>query len=452
MQMQDRSNAGSEPTKLSAPQWPSPAVAWFGVGVLVIAFVFSIADRIIISLLVDPIKRDLNLTDTDMGLMMGLAFAIFYALMGLPIGRWADKYSRRTIIGVGIFLWSIMTALCGLARNFWELFLARVGVGVGEATLSPAAYSMIADYFPKDKLGRALGVYQSGAFLGVGLALIFGGLAIRFAATADDVSLPLIGVIAPWQLAFIVVGLPGVLVAALMFLVKEPARQGLSATHDKEISLGEAIRFAWDRRRIFLSHYTGFALLALPMTTLATWVPAYFMRVVGLTPPETGLKLGLIVLIFSPVGVISGGWLADMLFKRGYTDASLRVAVVAAIVMVPLSIFATTVTDPVLALAIACPFAFGASISMGLAPTALQLVTPNRLRGQISAAWMLFLNIITAGLGPTAVGWINEEIFGDPLAVGQSIAIVNTVSVALGGIILWLTWKPFQQAVARHSA
>jgi len=450
--MQDRSNAGSEPTKLSAPQWPSPAVAWFGVGVLVIAFVFSIADRIIISLLVDPIKRDLNLTDTDMGLMMGPAFAIFYALMGLPIGRWADKYSRRTIIGVGIFLWSIMTALCGLARNFWELFLARVGVGVGEATLSPAAYSMIADYFPKDKLGRALGVYQSGAFLGVGLALIFGGLAIRFAATADDVSLPLIGVIAPWQLAFIMVGLPGVLVVALMFLVKEPARQGLSPTHDKEISLREAIRFAWDRRRIFLSHYTGFALLALPMTTLATWVPAYFMRVVGLTPPETGLKLGLIVLIFSPVGVISGGWLADMLFKRGYTDASLRVAVVAAVVMVPLSIFATTVTDPVLALAIACPFAFGASISMGLAPTALQLVTPNRLRGQISAAWMLFLNIITAGLGPTAVGWINEEIFGDPLAVGQSIAIVNTASVALGGLILWLTWKPFQQAVARQSA
>ena len=384
--------------------------------------------------------------------MMGLAFAIFYALMGLPIGRWADKYSRRTIIGVGIFLWSIMTALCGLARNFWELFLARVGVGVGEATLSPAAYSMIADYFPKDKLGRALGVYQSGAFLGVGLALIFGGLAIRFAATADDVSLPLVGVIAPWQLAFMVVGLPGVLVAALMFLVKEPDRQGISAAQDNEISLGQAIGFAWDRRRVFLAHYTGFALLALPMTTLATWVPAYFMRVVGLTPPETGLKLGLIVLIFSPVGVISGGWLADMLFKRGYTDASLRVAVVAAVFMVPLSILATTVNDPTLALALACPFAFGASISMGLAPTALQLVTPNRLRGQISAAWMLFLNIITAGLGPTAVGWINEEVFGDPLAVGQSIAIVNTASVALGGIILWLTWKPFQQAVARQSA
>ena len=279
--------------------WPKPAVAWFGVGVLVLAFVFSIADRIIISLLVDPIKEDLGLTDTDMGLMMGLAFAIFYALMGLPIGRWADRYSRRTIIGVGIFLWSIMTALCGLARSFWELFLARVGVGVGEATLSPAAYSMIADYFPKEKLGRALGVYQSGAFFGVGLALMFGGLAIRFAATADDVSLPLVGVIAPWQLAFIVVGLPGVLVAAMMFLVLEPPRQGIAANAE-QISLGQAVGFAWTRKRVFLAHYTGFALLALPMTTLATWVPAYFMRVVGMSPPETGLQLGLIVFICAP--------------------------------------------------------------------------------------------------------------------------------------------------------
>ena len=394
-----------------APSWPSPAVAWFGVGVLVLAFIFSIADRIIISLLVDPIKEDLGLTDTDMGLMMGLAFAIFYALMGLPIGRWADKYSRRTIIGIGIALWSIMTALCGLARNFWELFLARVGVGVGEATLSPAAYSMIADYFPKEKLGRALGVYQSGAFFGVGLALIFGGLAIRFAATADDVSLPIVGVVAAWQLAFIVVGLPGLLVAAMMFLVKEPVRQGIAPAQRDEIPLGKAVRFAWDRKRVFFAHYTGFALLALPMTTLATWVPAYFMRVVGLSPPETGLQLGLIVLIFSPIGVISGGWLADTLFKKGYTDAPLRVAVMAAVLMIPLSILATTIKDPTLALVIAAPFAFGASISMGLAPTALQLVTPNRLRAQISAAWMLFLNIITAGLGPTAVGWINDTFF-----------------------------------------
>lgn len=436
---------------MNQPTWPKPAVAWFAVGVLVLAFIFSIADRIIIALLVEPIKVDLELTDSDMGLMMGPAFALFYALMGLPIGRMVDKYSRRAIVGAGIFLWSIMTALCGLSRNFLELFLARVGVGVGEATLSPAAYSIIADSFPKDKLGKALGVYQSGAFFGVGFALIFGGLAIQFAATADDFSLPLVGAIAPWQLAFIAVGLPGVLVAALMFLVKEPIRQGIASAAEDEISLGQAFGFAFKRWRVFIAHYSGFALLALPMTTLATWVPSYLIRVVGLTPPETGFKLGLIVLIFSPIGVICGGALADALYKKGIKDAALRVAVGAAVFMVPVSWIATTVEGSTLALAMAVPFAFGASISMGLAPTALQLVTPNRLRGQIGAAWMLFLNLITAALGPWAVGVINDAWFGDPMAVGQSIALVNVVAVTLGGIILWLTWKPFRAAVDQQA-
>jgi MFS family permease len=345
-----------------------------------------------------------------------------------------------------------MTALCGLASSFMGLFLARVGVGVGQATLSPAAYSMIADYFPKDKLGRALGVYQSGAFFGIGLAFIFGGLAIQFAAGSEAIALPLVGSVKPWQMAFIVIGLPGILVALMMFAVKEPARQGVSSTQkSQDIGLGDAFRFIFQRKRVFLAHYTGFALLALPMTTLATWVPPYFMRVVGMSPPETGFKLGLIVLIFAPIGVISGGWLSDTLFKKGYQDAALRVAVVTAAAMVPLSLLATTIKDPVLALVVIAPFAFGASISMGLAPTALQLVTPNRLRAQVSAAWMLFLNIITAGLGPTAVGWINDTVFGDPMAVGQSIAAVNTVSVLLGGLILLFTWKPFRKAVAEQA-
>jgi len=441
----------SDKSQAPATTWPKPTIAWWTVAILVLAFIFSIADRIIISLLVDPIKADLGLSDTDMGLLMGLYFALFYALMGLPIGRMVDTKSRTLIVGCGIFLWSIMTALCGMARNFGELFLARAGVGIGQATLSPAAYSMIADSFPREKLGRALGVYQSGAFLGVGMALMFGGLAIRFAATADDVSLPLLGTVAPWQLAFIVIGLPGVIVAALMFTVREPARQGVPTAAGNEITIGQAIGFGFKRWRVFLAHYCGFALLALPMTTLATWVPVYFMRVVGMSPPETGFKLGLIVLIFSPAGVIAGGWLSDILLKKGKADAPLRVGVMAAVFMIPFAVLATTVTDPTLVLVVAAPFAFGASITMGLAATALQLVTPNRLRGQISAVWMLFLNLITAGLGPTAVGVVTEVVFGDPLAVGQSIAVVNTVAVILGGIILLTAWKPFRQVAEQQT-
>jgi len=185
------------------------------------------------------------------------------------------------------------------------------------------------------------------------------------------------------------------------------------------------------------------------MTTLATWVPVYFMRVVGMSPPEVGLKLGLIVLIFSPIGVIAGGWLSDTLLKKGITDAPLKVGVAAAVFMIPFAVLATNVTDPTMALLIACPFAFGASITMGLAATALQLVTPNRLRGQISAVWLLFLNIITAGLGPTAVGWVTEAWFGDPSAVGQSVAAVNTIAVILGGIILLSAWRPYREAVEK---
>jgi hypothetical protein len=252
-------------------------------------------------------------------------------------------------------------------------------------------------------------------------------------------------------MAFVVVGLPGVLVAATMFFVKEPARQGISSAAEDEISLAQTFRFAFQRWRVFITHYTGFALLALPMTTLATWVPTYFIRVIGMPPPEAAPKLGLIVLLLSPIGVIGGGWLSDILFKRGYKDAPLRVAIMAAVFMVPVSMVATRVADPTLALAIMCPFAFGASISMGLAPAALQLVTPNRLRAQIGAAWMLFLNLITASVGPWAVGWISDDFFRDPLRIGDAITIVNVASVALGGVILWATLKPFRKAVEQQS-
>ena len=158
-----------EERELSEQPWPSAGMAWYAVAILVIAFIFSFVDRIIIGLLVEPIKQDLGVSDFGIGMLGGLAFAVFYALVGIPIGRLADRYSRRKIIGIGIFLWSLATAACGLAKNFWHLFLARVGVGVGEAALSPAAYSMIADFFPKEKLGRALGVYQAGAFVGAGI-------------------------------------------------------------------------------------------------------------------------------------------------------------------------------------------------------------------------------------------------------------------------------------------
>jgi MFS family permease len=445
--MQESTN--NQPADSSS--WPGPLVAWFTLGVLVFAFIFSIADRVILSLLVDPIKADLQISDTQMGLIMGPLFAVFYALMGLPIGRLVDKYSRRAIIGMGVFFFSIMTALCGLAQNMTQLVLARVGLGVGSAALSPAAYSMIADIFPRDKLGRALGIYQSGAFLGIGAAMFMGGLAIKIAERFGGMEFPLVGALNPWQISIILIGLPGVLVAVVMLFVLEPVRQGISKQQDTEVSFGQAFAYVFSRWRVYVAHYTGFALLGVPMTTLAVWVPAYLQRVHDLSRPESGFMLGLIVLCCAPIGVIAGGWLADTLFKQGWKDAPLRVGLMAAVFMVPVSFFATVQSDLTAVYILLCLFAFGASISMGLAPTALQLITPNRLRGQVGALWMLFLNVVTACLGPWLVPQISDSIYQDPMRIGDAMQLVNTASVILGGLIIWATWKPFRAAVDKQS-
>jgi len=428
--------------------WPSTGKAWYAVSILVVAFVFSFIDRIIIALLVEPIKQDLGVSDFGIGMLQGLAFAVFYALVGIPIGRWADRRSRRWIIGIGIFLWSLMTAACGLARNFWQLFAARVGVGVGEAALSPAAYSMISDYFPKEKLGRALGVYQAGAFVGAGISFLVGGLVIRYVMGAEALSLPLIGSVRPWQMVFFAVGLPGVIVALLMYTVVEPERRGKLAGHAQGMPLGQVLRYVREHRRLFMAHFGGFALLAVPITTILTWVPAFFTRVLGYSLPDTGLKLGSILIILSPAGVYFGGWLVDHFARRGVSDATFRVGIGAALALLPLSYFATTTTDPDIALWLFGPFVFAASISMAVAPAALQLVTPNQMRAQVSATWMLVLNLVTAGLGPTAVGFISVYVLADDMAVGSSIALVNCVSVPLAALVLWSGLRPFRAAVS----
>ena len=201
-----------------------PAYAWYVVAVLMLAYVCSFVDRQVLALMVPAVRRDLGISDTQMSLLMGLSFALFYSILGLPIGRLADRSSRRRIIVWGIAVWSVMTALCGAARNYWQLFLARMGVGVGEAALSPPAYSLIADYFPKDRLGTAIGVYSLGIYLGSGLAMMLGGWVTGRVAAAAMWTLPLIGEVRPWQAVFFVIGLPGLLLALWVGTLREPAR------------------------------------------------------------------------------------------------------------------------------------------------------------------------------------------------------------------------------------
>ena len=425
--------------------WPSSARGWYAIAILLVAFIFSFIDRTIIALLVEPIKRDLGISDFGIGLLQGLAFAIFYALVGIPIGRMADRYSRRNIITAGIFLWSLMTAACGLARSFFSLFLIRIGVGVGEAALSPSAYSMISDLFPRHKLGRALSVYQGGAFLGAGIAFLAGGMVIQLLSTAGPIDLPMIGVIAPWQMTFFVVGLPGVLVAFLMLTVKEPLRRGKLAGHGDEIPLRKVIGYVKTNGRLFAALFAGFALLAVPITTFMTWVPAYMNRVHNYSRADAGLTLGLILLIFSPAGVYFGGWLIDKLQKRGHADATFRVGLISAIMLLPLSLFATRLTDSSVTVALLCPFVFFSSMPIAAAPATLQILAPNQMRAALSAAWMLALNVISTTAGPTLVGFVTEYVLHDDLAVGSSVTLVNCLSIPIAGLLLWTAMRPFNQ-------
>ncbi|MFD2580114.1 MFS transporter [Novosphingobium colocasiae] len=265
------------------------------------AYTFSYLDRQSLTLLVGPIKASLDISDTHLSLLHGFAFAIFYSILGLPIGRLVDSRKRTRIVAIGIVVWSVMTAACGLARNFTHLFLARVGVGAGEAALSPAAYSLISDSFPARRLPLALSIYNCAIYLGAGLATIIGG-AIISAMPATTV--PVIGHLEPWQAVFIVIGLPGVLVAALVLTLREPRRTRVKA--------GAVNGFA-DTRRYFFAHLRtyGLLMLAASMLTLVwnaplAWYPTYLMRVFGWTTAEVGSRFGTVILISGVCGVLSG--------------------------------------------------------------------------------------------------------------------------------------------------
>ena len=439
----------------AAPQRPSPLVAWYAVGVLMIAFIFSFLDRLILSLLVPPIMRDLQIDNFAIGLLGGLYFAVFYALMGLPIGRLADRSSRRLIVAAGIFLWSLMTAACGLARNYWHLALARVGVGVGEATLSPCAYSLISDYFPKDRIGTALGVFQCAAFIGAGIAFLVGAQVIELVAAIPFDRLPptladLLTQFKPWQLAFIIVGLPGVLVALLALTMREPPRQGLMQGVEQKIPWPDVIAFFSKRWRMFLAHFFGFAILAAPIANLLLWGPTHLIRNLGYTASEAGQYLGWILLICSPTAVFAGGWFTDFLRRRGRVDAPLWVGIIAAAALTPLCLVTTQLDSPFWTMVLFCPYAFFGCFAVASGPAALQLVTPNQLRATVSAVWMLALNILSAIAGPTAVGFVIDSVFGYNEAVGSSIALVGAIASPIACLFLFYGLKHFR-AAARNA-
>ena len=427
-------------------EWPSPGYAWYIVFVLMVAYTLSYIDRTIVDLLVGPIKADLGLTDTEFSLLRGLAFAVFYTLLGIPLGRLADQRHRGRLIAAGIALWSIATALCGAARSFPQLFAARMAVGVGEAALTPAAYSMIADSFPPERRGRAFGVYASGIYVGIGLAIIIGGLVVQAVSAQPSVNLPLLGEVRAWQAAFLVVGLPGLVVAAWILTIREPIRR-VQPGDAHAPTFRAAFAFLGAHRGLFLAHFTGFALLTLLFNAITAWIPAYLTRVHGYAPGQIALSYGPTLLVFGSAGIFCGGWFADRLRKHGRVDAEIRAGIVGALCLWPFAATATLMPDAPLFFVMLAPLVFFASFPFAPAAAALQLVTPNRLRGQVSAVYLFVVNLTGIGLGGTITALLTDGLFGRDDAVGYSMALVGVVAAPLAALVLRAGLPYFRRGV-----
>lgn len=425
--------------------------AWYVVFVLMLCYTLSFVDRQILAFLVGPIKRDLHVSDERMGLLGGFAFALFYTFVGLLLGRLADKMNRRNIIAIGVVFWSIATASGALAKSFTGLFASRVGVGVGEATLAPSAFSLISDYFPKDKLSTALSVYSMGILLGSGVALIVGGLVVGAVTNSPPIDVPIFGVMQAWQVTFLIVGLPGILISLLVFTIREPARRGLALAKDgqvAQISLGEAASQIAARWPVVLGVSFAMACQAMGNYVLTFWGPTFFERTYQWTKPQIGLTLGLITLTFGCLGLLVGGRLSDRWVKQGAYEGPLRVGMIAVLGVACTLAPATLVNNSTLTVVLLVPALFFLGLPIGSAYASLQLIFPNQLRGIVSAFLLFILNLGGMGLGPYLPGMMNVRVFHDDNMIGVSMAITVAACSILGAILFRATFAPYRRYYA----
>ena len=428
--------------------FPTPVVAWTTLAILFLAYISSFVDRMIISLLVEPIKADFQISDTQISLLLGLSFAIFYCLAALPIGRLVDIWSRKKIVTVGITLWSFMTALCGLAQNYTQLFLARIGVGVGEASLAPAAYSMLADSFPPKKLGLAMGVFTMGTAVGAGLALIIGGAIISFVTgeNGENVSLFGINFLSGWQWVFVLVGLPGLFIALLTSLIREPDRIVIEEKKklygDISIPISEVKKFFKINADFYIPHHFAVGCSNLALVGINSWVSVYFMRIHGWTISEAGFNIGIALILGGVLGLIIGGWLSDKISVY-IAGGKAYFCLVCAVLAIPFAIFFATEDNAFNALVF-----FALSYSFMVAPIApaaamLQEITPNRMRGMLSAFYLLIVSLIGLALGPLIVAFLNDTYFGGGVGIQKALLISIPAFNLLAATFYFVLIKPY---------
>lgn len=432
-------------------EYPNQGYAWYVVSILTLAYISSFIDRQILALLVEPIKADFQISDTQMSLLIGMSFALFYTLMGLPIGRMVDSMNRRNIISVGVAVWSVMTAVGGLTRSFGQFFLARIGVGVGEATLSPAAYSIITDYFPKERRATAIGFYSMGIFIGASMAYLLGGWIIGYTQDIDYLEIPLLGAVKPWQFVFIILGLPGLLIALLVLTIREPLRRNLNGQVREKKAPSVPIKDLWAHFRqhgkTYLYLNLGIGAWSILTYGSGSWEPTFLIRTFDYSIREAGVLMGVMLLTISTAGVFFGGWVADRWLKKGQKDAKIKAILWSIALSVPTGLLYPLFDNEYLMLISLGFFLFLTKAPIGLAAAAIQEITPNEMRGQASAVYLFFLNLIGLGLGPTAVALLTDYVFQDEGMLRYSIFTIAIISALLAGFCFWRCLTPYRQSI-----
>lgn len=431
----------------SSGPWPSAPRAWWGGTVLMLANTLAFVDRQALALMVQPIKQDLGLSDTAISLLYGLSFTLFYVAVGLPVARLADRTNRRNLVAGAILVWSMATSLCGLARSFAVLLAARVGVGAGEGGLTPSALSLLADYFPKERLPLAISMYQIGIYLGNALALVIGGVVFTHIHPSASVVLPLVGAMKGWQLVFLLLGLPGMVLAALALSIPEPVRQGPGAGAPRA-PLSQFFAHIDARRRAYVGIMLGFALMILVGNGTAVWIPAFFERTHGWTTAGVGRILGPIVFVCGAAGALTGGFVATALRRRGVAHGHLAAALFGFCMLVPITIGFPLMPNPDGALALVGAMNFFAAFNFGGGLAALQELTPNRMRALMSGAYMLMANLIGGALGPTLIALVTDYGFRDARSLNLAMSLVCALASPLAVGLLWMGMRDYRRILS----
>jgi len=438
------------PQAESQIKYPSSLSAWSVLSILAFTYMFSFLDRQILTLLIDPIKTDLKISDTEVSLLSGLAFALVYTVTGIFMGRAADLWVRKYVIIAGVTIWSILTMACGLAQNFAQLFLARMGVGFGEAALTPTAYAMIPDLFPPERMARAMSVFVVvGVVGGGGASLLIGGFVIGLLNDVDNFILPFIGEIYLWQAVLMVVGLASLCMVIPLALMKEPERHEQVQAQSTDLSFKAVLNYIHSHGSFYYTFTAAICFMLIATYGTLAWMPSYFIRVVGWDASAAGVTLGLIFIPPSILGGLLGGWLSDKLRAKGYQSAPLWIMIAAMIGSAASLPFVIIIDDIVIKIGALVVFYFSSMMLNVLFPSILQQATPAHIRAQVSALFLFAINMAGLGFGATSVALITDYFFKDELSVGYSMVMVISICAVLFSFFLLRAIEPFRKRLAR---